>query len=318
MKPSPAAPASGSKPKPTIPKPSPGRPLAITTTLLRRSPQPVDLVAARIEGIWDQDLTVKPAPLEFNQPTQIEFSRDVPLTQPYSQPYWLIQPPAGDVYTVEDRRLVGQPDTPPIARVRVRLLVAGAAIELVRPVAFRYASRAEGERTRPLVVVPPVAVNLPQSVAVFPSPAPRAVHVVVEARVAQAAGDLRLDAPPAWKVEPPSRHFEIAARGEARDLSFTVTPPAAAATASLRAVATVAGREISHGIETISYPHFPLQTLFPPAQIKLVRADVKVTAHKIGYIIGAGDEMPDALRQLGSRRHPARPHRSRTGRSRPF
>jgi LmbE family N-acetylglucosaminyl deacetylase len=276
-----------------------GRPLAITTTVIRRSPQPVDLASAHIEGIWDQDLSVKPAPLEFNHPTQTEFSRDVPLTQPYSQPYWLIQPPAGDVYTVEDRRLVGRPDTPPVARVRVKLLVAGATIELVRPVAYRYASRAEGERTRPLVVVPPVAVNLPESVALFPSPAPRAIHVVVEARVNQAAGDLRLDAPPGWKVEPPSRHFDIAARSEARDLSFTVTPPAAEATASLRAVATVDGREISHGIESISYPHFPVQTLFPPAQIRLVRADVKVSAHNIGYIMGAGDEMPESLRQLG-------------------
>ena len=281
------------------PEAVPGRPVAITTTVLRRSPQPVDLAGARIEGMWNMDLPVTPAPLAFNQPTQIEFSQGVPLAQPYSQPYWLIQPPAGDVYTVQDARLLGQADTPPVARVRVRLVVAGVAIELVRPVAFRYASRAEGERTRPLVVVPPVAVNLPQPVAFFPSPAPRAVHVVVEARVDKAAGDLRLDAPPAWKVDPPSRHFEIAARGEARDLTFTVTPPAAAATASLRAVATVAGREVSHGIQTISYPHFPVQTLFPPAEIKLVRADVQVTAHRIGYIVGAGDDMPEALRQLG-------------------
>jgi hypothetical protein len=64
-------------------------------------------------------------------------------------------------------------------------------------------------------------------------------------------------------------------------------------------VATVGGREISSGIQVISYPHFPAQTLFPPAEIKLVRADIRVTAHRIGYIMGAGDEMPDALRQLG-------------------
>jgi hypothetical protein len=194
---------------------------------------------------------------------------------------------------------VGLADTPPVAHVRVRLLVAGAAIELVRPVQYRYASRAEGERTRPLVVVPPVAVNLPQPVAVFPSSAPRAIHVVVEARVDKAAGELRLDAPPGWKAEPASRHFEIAARGGASDLAFTVTPPAAEATAALRAVATVAGREISNGIQVISYPHFPPQTLFPPADIKLVRADIQVTARRIGYIMGAGDEMPEALRQLG-------------------
>jgi len=281
------------------PEAVPGRPLAITTTVLNRSPQPVELAGARMEGMWDRELPVKPAPLVSGQPATIEFSREVPPSQPYSQPYWLRQPPVGDVYTVEDQRLLGRADTPPVASVRVRLLVAGIPIELVRPVHYRYASRAEGERTRPLAVVPPVAVNLPQPVTLFPSPAPRAVHVVVEARVEKAAGDLRLDAPPAWKVEPAVRHFEIAARGEACELAFTVTPPAGEATASLRAVAAVGGREISNGIEVISYPHFPAQTLFPPADIKLVRADIQVTAHRIGYIMGAGDEMPEALRQLG-------------------
>ena len=59
------------------------------------------------------------------------------------------------------------------------------------------------------------------------------------------------------------------------------------------------GRDIESGIQVIAYPHFPPQTLFPPSDIKLVRANIKVTAKKVGYIMGAGDEMPDALRQLG-------------------
>ena len=52
-------------------------------------------------------------------------------------------------------------------------------------------------------------------------------------------------------------------------------------------------------MDVIAYPHIPTQTLFPPASMKLVRANIQVTARKIGYIMGAGDEMPDALRQLG-------------------
>ena len=52
-------------------------------------------------------------------------------------------------------------------------------------------------------------------------------------------------------------------------------------------------------MQVISYPHFPPQTIFPPSDIKLVRANIQVTVKKVGYIMGAGDEMPDALRQLG-------------------
>ena len=147
--------------------------------------------------------------------------------------------------------------------MRLKLTIGGAHVEIVRPVHQRYASRAEGERTRRLVVVPVVAVNLPARVAVFPSAAARAVHVSVAASVADAAGELRLDVPAGWKAEPPKQAFHIAGAGEQRELVFTVTPPEGAAAAGMRAVATVGGREIASGMEVISYPHFPPQTHLP-------------------------------------------------------
>ncbi len=278
---------------------TPGAPLSVTTTVLNRLTASVSLEGASIEGIWNEPLPAKAAPLGYNQSATVEFSREVPGGQPYSQPYWLAKPPAGDVYTVEDQTLVGLADTPPVARVRVRLTIEGAPVELVRPVHYRYADRAEGERVRPLVVVPAVAVNLPEAVALFPGPAPRQVQVPVRANVANAAGELRLDLPPGWRAEPRAHEFRISRAGEQQALTFEVTPPAGEATASLHAVATVGGREIRSGVQVISYPHFPAQTIFPPSDVQLVRANVKVTAHKIGYIAGAGDEMPNALRQLG-------------------
>jgi LmbE family N-acetylglucosaminyl deacetylase len=278
---------------------APGTALAVTTTVLNRSAEEVKLTGARMEGLFDSDMPVKPATLGYNQSASVEFSREVPAAQPYSQPYWLVKPADGDVYTVEDLRLVGLADTPAVARVRLRLEVRGTPIELVRPVHYRYADRAQGERTRPLAIVPAVAVNLPEVVAVFPTGATRTVHVAVNANAAKVAGELRLDLPAGWKAEPGAQHFEIAAAGEARELAFQVTPPAGESTAALPAVASVGGRDIAVGMQVIDYPHIPVETLFSPSAIKLVRADIRVTAHRIGYIMGAGDEMPDALRQLG-------------------
>ncbi|MBZ5727763.1 MAG: PIG-L family deacetylase [Acidobacteriia bacterium] len=278
---------------------TPGAQLGVTATVLNRSTSQVTLEGAALEGMWNEPLPAKTAKLGYNQSATVECSREVPTWQPYSQPYWLVKPPAGDVYTVEDQTMVGLADTPPVARVRVRLTIDGAPVELVRAVHYRYADRAEGERVRPLVVVPAVAVNLPDAVALFPEPAPRNVQVPVRANVANAAGELRLDLPPGWKAEPRSHEFHISRAGEQQALTFEVTPPPGETTASLHAVAVVGGREIRSGVQVISYPHFPAQTIFPPSDVKLVRANVKVTAHKIGYIVGAGDEMPGALRQLG-------------------
>ena len=96
-----------------------------------------------------------------------------------------------------------------------------------------------------------------------------------------------------------SQTFQIAAAGEQQCSDIRSDAARRRDNGHLHAVATVNGRDIESGMQVISYPHFPPQTLFPPSDMKLVRANIKVTAKKIGYIMGAGDEMPDALRQLG-------------------
>jgi hypothetical protein len=102
-----------------------------------------------------------------------------------------------------------------------------------------------------------------------------------------------------WQGEPASRPFQVAAAGERQAADFLIGPPAAAGESSAVVTAASGGRSVSAGMGVISYPHFPPQVYFPPAAVKLVRADVKVAARRVGYVMGAGDQMPEALRQLG-------------------
>jgi LmbE family N-acetylglucosaminyl deacetylase len=281
------------------PNVSPGTPLTVTTTVINRSSARVTLDGGSVEGIWNEPLAVKAATLGYNEVATIPFEQTVPAAQPYSQPYWLVKPPAGDVYQVDDQMLIGLPDTPPVMQMRLKLTVDGSPIEVVRPVQNRYAPQAEGERVRSLAVVPAVAVRLPAAVAVFPAVAPHKVQVAVRANVANAAGEVRMDLPAGWKAVPKSLPFKVAGAGEEEQLTFEITPPAAEGTSTMKAVASVGGREIASGMDVITYPHFPPQTLFPPSDVKLVRANIDIKAHRVGYIMGAGDQMPDALRQMG-------------------
>jgi hypothetical protein len=196
--------------------------------------------------------------------------------------------------------MVGLPDDPPLLNLRFHILAGGVAFDLVRPVRHRYVDRVDGEQTRALTVVPPVALNLPQDVVLFPSGDARQVAIQVRADVPKVAGDVRLALDAGWSAEPVSREFRTGASGPTAgadlrgDSGPGVDPPA-----QLRGVAHVGGREIGVGMQVISHPPLPPLTVFPPAVVKLVRADVRVTARKIGYVMGAGDEMPDAIRQLG-------------------
>jgi hypothetical protein len=52
-------------------------------------------------------------------------------------------------------------------------------------------------------------------------------------------------------------------------------------------------------LHEIDYPHIMPQVYYTPAEVKLVPLDVKTSAQRVGYVKGAGDEVPQALEQLG-------------------
>jgi len=274
----------------------PGESVKVKLTALDRSKFPIDAVKATV-GKMDADISAKP--LTYNQPAEATITYPIPADHPYSQPFWLVKPKQGDTYTIDDQRLIGRPDTPPVLEARFRLIARGAQIVLTRPVQYRYTDRIQGDLTRPLVVVPAVAVNMTESVRIFPRVEKRSIHVQVRANKANSEGDLKLDLPAGWTAQPASTPFQLAQRGEQQDVLFDVSPRDGDETAQLRAVATIAGREIDRGMDIITYPHIPVQTSFPPATEKLVRADIKVLAKKVGYIMGAGDDVPRALEQIG-------------------
>ena len=102
-----------------------------------------------------------------------------------------------------------------------------------------------------------------------------------------------------FSASPAEVPFTFTARGEEKPVTFTVTPPAGASAATLTAEAVVNGKVHSRGLVRVDYPHIPPQTLFPPAEAKVLRLDVKAPQAPVGYVMGSGDEVPDALRQMG-------------------
>jgi len=165
----------------------------------------------------------------------------------------------------------------------------------------RYIDRVRGELTRPVAVAPPVVVDMPENALVFATTASKRIEAPVRANAANQTGVVRLASPPGWRVDPAERSFHIAEAGQQVVLSFDVTPPSTGSIAELHAAASVAGKDITVGMDVIDYTHIPVQTLFPPAQSRVARADIKTLARNIGYIMGAGDEVPQALEQMGCR-----------------
>ena len=246
----------------------PGSTLAINLTALNRSHFPMTLNDVSVGGVKGND----EGTLAYNQQRKSEVQWTVPESTPYSQPYWLLRPPVGETYDVPDRRLIGTPENPPVLQALFTIDIGGGtAIEIHRPVVFRYVDRERGQLTRPLAIVPPLAVSFAQPVLLAPGGARQRIDLTLKSTRANSKGEVRIEAPAGWAVANPAGQFDIPGAGQQVTFSFELTPPAASSSAQIRAIANIDGREFDKGMDVIAYPHIQPQTVFPLAAAKLVR-----------------------------------------------
>ncbi len=269
----------------------PGSTAKVTVSVINRSPLPAAIVKASVAGAAKADL-----PLEPNKMASIDLEWKVPAEEPLSQPYWLRAPKDGPRYAIARQELVGLPENPPLLVASIVAKVSGVEIELTRPLHYRYVDRADGELVRPVAVVPAVAVSLAEKVYLFPSPAPRNVEVTLLPKQPRQTVQLSLKTPPGWNVEPRVIQAELGEANAQQSFTFRLTPGASPRKGKLEAQLN---GQAAFGIDVIRYPHIPPQTLFPPADAELVPVTVTTLSKNIGYIMGAGDDVPDSLRQLG-------------------
>lgn len=277
---------------------SPGQTLPIKLEAINRSRIPVKLIEVRAP-VSGQTLRID-ATLGTDEFVTKDLSPNLPADWVYSQPYYLRKPAMLGTFTVDEQPLIGRPENPPLFPVEVTLQIAGEEIRYAVDTKYRKVDPIAGEQRQALVIAPPVFANLSSSVFIFADERPKAVQVRVLASTAAVRGEVKLQAPAGWKIEPASTPVDLKNANAEMTMTFTITPPAtAAAEGELRAVVSVDGRDYSFARERINYPHIGVHVLMPPAEAKIVRGDIRKRGEQVGYIAGAGDEISPALEQLG-------------------
>ncbi len=249
------------------------------------------------------------------------FEVAVPADAPSTEPYHLRRPRDGDMYRwPEDGMLRGLPFQPAEVRAHALVVLAGVDLPVERDATYRHVSSTEGESRRPVRVVPAVSVALEPGVAVLPLADPALAKAAgqggaagsraLEFRVRLtgeapdgAAGTLRLELPAGWRAEPAAVPVRFAARDESREVAFRVVPPHAvrAGEYAVRAIFDADdGRRYGRGYELVDYPHIRPRARYRNATAIVQALDVRVPAGlRVGYLVGAGDRVPEALAQLG-------------------
>src|SRR5260370_18710233 len=113
----------------------------------------------------------------------------------------------------------------------------------------------------------------------FATNQPKSVPVRVTAASGPVKGQLKLAAPEGWHVDPAAVQIDLKGANAETVAAFTVKPPEQNSEGTLRAIASIDGREYSFGHVRISYPHIGVHILMPPTKVKGVHADLpkKVT-----------------------------------------
>ncbi len=277
---------------------TPGEAIRISTSIVSRAETPVTLV--NVHYSTGKDTTLNLA-LKPNDVVTLPTTLTIPKTAKISQPYWLEKPIVKGLFQVDNQQLIGLPENPPAVSAAYTFEISGQQFTFSRPVVFKTTDPVDGEIYRPFIIQPEVTANLAERVYVFATNAPKTAEVVLKAGKPNVSGTLTVKAPAGWRVEPASVPFSLTTKGAEQRSSFQITPTAQAQNGQLQAVMTTQNGTFTTGLRQIAHKHIPTQTLFPPAEAKLVKLDVKVTAKNIGYIVGAGDEVPAALQQMGCR-----------------
>ncbi len=288
----------------------PGQQFTVTATVTNRSPvrvEPVE-IALRVPAGWRvRTLQQEGHALERNDRARARFEVRVPEDAAYTRPYWSRASEYRDtVYTIERPEFLNRPWPPPEVVGVFTYRLEGLTLTLTQPAQTVVVDRPWGEQRRLLMVAPPLSVTVSPRIGIIPLGATRLPYPLrVEVRnnvkgVAQ--GRVRLRVPAGWTVSPSEASFRFTHEGEIQTFTFHLSLPRLKAGESYRvqAVAEYNGREYAEGYQVIAYRELEPRHLYRPAVIELRTVDVKVAPRlTIGYIMGVGDTVPEALAQLG-------------------
>lgn len=226
-------------------------------------------------------------------PVEFQIAEDTPL----SQPYWLVNPVVDAIYDVKKQHMIGKPFNDIMAGGDLMFKIDGQEFKFPIPLEYKYNDQVDGEVKQPFTIVPEVDLEVSdQNVFLVPGVNP-VVTVTVNFK-----GDVK-EGKLAFKNLTDSE-FEILGVEENLDqkkklyqVSFKLDKNEKREVIAQFTAAD--GKTFDQVTHRISYKHIPNLTYFSAAAINLIQEDWKVSGAKIGYIMGAGDDLPAVLSSLG-------------------
>jgi len=267
---------------------------------------PVDVQSASLDvpsgEQWTIDAESKAgATLKGNQSADLRFSVHAPADAHYTRPYFTRPNIEQAYYDIQEPKYLSLPLAPYPLSATVKFAFDGVPFELSQVVQSVERVTGAGTVLQPLVVGPAISVSISPKAGITPLD-DKSFELTVEIHSnvkGPAKGTVRLELPSGWKA--PEEEFSTANDGDNESLKFHVTPAGLGEKPyAITAVATYDGRDYKEGYHVTGYAGLRPYYLYRASTYRTTGVDVKVAPGlNVGYIVGAGDDVPQSLVNLG-------------------
>ena len=299
---------------------SPGQKFDVHAKFHNGSKHPLSIKDIILDGITPAAVKEPDRVLQPGSDYETNFQVQLPSNFPVTRPAVHRNDPERDsVYVVDEPQYATLPFPPPPFRVIAHYDVPDLASpthrdsgvqtyatfpEISAPVVVPFTDEKGQTQDRPLNVTPVYSVMLEpgEQIIRVNNGTATTVKVGVSCNLTGAqSGQLHLEVPAGWHVEPNELQVRLSKRGDKQDFEFKIVPSSLQeGETQIRATLTAGGSTYSEGYSLVTREDLESTYYYQPAIQRVSVVDVKIPNDvKIGYIMGAGDDIPTVLKQIG-------------------
>ncbi|MDX2196548.1 MAG: PIG-L family deacetylase [Cytophagales bacterium] len=236
---------------------------------------------------------------------QISVNKKIKIkNMPNTTPYWMEKKPTLGLFVIPDSSMIGKAESEPALPAKLELEIKGVNFTHTVPVIYKWVEKAEGEKSKPFVVVPTINIRFADKVYMIGKNGTHSVAVQAFTTRDSTTTDISLTLPTGWQCMPNNINASFTKKNVEQIFVFNVKPARNAdAKTIISASATMQGATYNTYFQTITYSHIKPQTYILQAEAYLLSTQILTKSTKIGYIEGAGDDIPAALQKIGCTVH---------------
>jgi LmbE family N-acetylglucosaminyl deacetylase len=286
----------------------PGSTEPVTVSLYNRGTEGINLKEIRLKTsgtVIPADANNAFGELNAGETAIYRYSVAIPLEAPATEPFWRLAETGSARYQTRKMENEFAPFGGPEISAEARYQYRNIEAPISTVVRAQSGNPVRGADFSEFQIVPALSVAMEPYFALATGPGDHKFRVsLLNNKNGDAQGVLKISSRDGWSVRPPESSFKLQRKGDTSVTEFVVhVPPGiAAGDYPMEATATLDGKQYRSGYHVVSYPENWTRNIYSPARSSIKRFDVSIATHRIvGYVPGAGDDVPAALEQLGAK-----------------